>query len=154
MLTGLANRRQFMTAAAQMLSTSHAEQTACTLMLLDLDHFKQVNDAHGHDVGDRVLVGVAGALTGAARTDDLVARLGGEEFAVLLRGALGAARPAHRVGCVGGDADAHARSGVTASYGIVEAKLGERDVSELLLRADTALYKAKHAGRDRAVVAT
>lgn len=152
-LTGLANRRQFMAAAARMLSTSHAEQTACTLVLLDLDHFKQVNDAHGHDVGDQVLVGVAGALTGAARTDDLIARLGGEEFAVLLRGA-SALHAQHIASAASAAMRTLAPVGVTASYGIVEAKLGERDVSELLLRADTALYKAKHAGRDRAVVAT
>jgi diguanylate cyclase (GGDEF)-like protein len=151
-LTGLANRRQFMAAASQMLASSHAEQTACTLMLLDLDHFKQVNDAHGHDAGDQVLVGVAGALTGAARTDDLIARLGGEEFAVLLRGA-SALHAQHIASAASSAMRALRPVGVTASYGIVEAKLGERDVSELLLRADTALYKAKHAGRDRAVVA-
>ena len=151
-LTGLANRRQFMAGASQMLTSSHADQTACTLMLLDLDHFKQVNDAHGHDVGDQVLVGVASALAGAARTDDLIARLGGEEFAVLLSGA--SALHAQHIASAASSAMRELHPvGVTASYGIAEAKLGERDISELLLRADTALYKAKHAGRDRSIVA-
>jgi diguanylate cyclase (GGDEF)-like protein len=151
-LTRIANRRHFMERASAQLTEAHAGHTPCTLVLADIDHFKSVNDTHGHDVGDHVLVGVAAAMRDSARSDDVVARLGGEEFAILLVGATVhhaqhvAAEIARRLGRID-------PVPVTSSFGIAEAKLGETDVSELLVRADTALYEAKASGRDRAVVA-
>lgn len=152
-LTGLANRRHFMAAASDMLARAHAEHRPCTLVIADVDHFKAVNDAYGHDVGDQVLLGVARALRDAHRTEDLVARLGGEEFAVLMVGA-SAMHAQHTTALATRSMRAVHPVGVTASYGVVEAKLGELAVGELLLRADTALYQAKRDGRDRCVVAT
>jgi diguanylate cyclase (GGDEF)-like protein len=150
-LTGLPNRRHFMTSARRMLTFADDEDRPCTLILFDIDHFKSVNDAYGHDTGDQVLTGVASAMRSATRSDDLVARLGGEEFAVLMLGAspLHAQHLAAELAALLNDIDP---IGVTASYGVVEAKPGELDVSELLVRADVALYQAKRAGRNRCVV--
>jgi diguanylate cyclase (GGDEF)-like protein len=152
-LTGLPNRRHFMEGAARMLRTGHEEGRPCTLILFDVDHFKSVNDVYGHDAGDRVLVGVADAMRSACRTDDLVARLGGEEFAILMLGASGL-----HAQYVAAELAATLRSvepvAVTASYGAIEAKLGELDIGDLLVRADAVLYQAKRAGRNRCVVET
>ena len=150
-LTALANRRHFMVAAAELLETAHAEHRPCTLILFDIDHFKSVNDLYGHDVGDQVLVGVARGIRDVCRTDDLIARLGGEEFAILMLGAsvLHAQHTAAELAAQLGDITP---VGVTASYGVVEAKVGELEIGELLVRADVALYQAKRAGRNRCVV--
>lgn len=151
MLTGLPNRRHFMTSARHLLTVADDEDRTCTLILLDVDHFKSINDVYGHDGGDQVLVGVASAMRGATRSDDLVARLGGEEFAIFMLGAsvLHAQHLAAELASALRDIEP---VGVTASYGVVEAKPGELEVSELLVRADAAMYQAKRAGRNRCVV--
>jgi diguanylate cyclase (GGDEF)-like protein len=140
-----------MEVAPLLLLEAHDEQRPCTLVLLDVDHFKSVNDRHGHEGGDRVLIGVADALRGTCRSDDLVARLGGGEFAILMLGAGGL-----HAQYVAADLAATLRAiepvSITASYGAVEARHGELDVDELLARADAALDQAKRTGRDRCVV--
>jgi diguanylate cyclase (GGDEF)-like protein len=150
-LTGLPNRRHFMEVAPLLLLEAHDEQRPCTLVLLDVDHFKSVNDRHGHEGGDRVLVGVADALRGTCRSDDLIARLGGGEFAILMLGASGL-----HAQYVAADLASTLRAiepvAITASYGAVEARHGELDIDELLARADAALDQAKRTGRDRCVV--
>ncbi len=150
-LTGLPNRRHFMTAASRMLTVADYQDRPCTLILLDIDHFKSVNDVYGHDTGDQVLTGVASAMRGATRSDDLIARLGGEEFAVLMLGA-SPLHAQHLAAELAALLNTLEPIGVTASYGVVEAKPGELEISELLVRADIALYQAKRAGRNRCVV--
>lgn len=150
-LTGLPNRRHFMTAAARLLATAHDEGRPCTLMLFDVDHFKSVNDVYGHDAGDRVLGGIAAAMRSTCRSDDLIARLGGEEFVILMLGAsaLHAQYIASELASRLRDIEPVA---VTASFGVVEAKVGELEIGDLLVRADVALYQAKRTGRNRCVV--
>jgi diguanylate cyclase (GGDEF)-like protein len=151
-LTGIANRRRFMDESAEALVAGHAEHRPVTIVLVDIDHFKSINDRLGHDAGDRVLIGVARALTGSCRPDDLVGRLGGEEFALLLSGAT----PAHANDIIEKATAALAAlepTPVTASYGVAQARLGDEAVTDLLIRADAALYEAKRTGRNRAIIA-
>lgn len=115
-------------------------------LYVDIDHFKALNDAHGHDAGDRVLAAVGGELRSQARRDDLVARWGGEEFVVLLprtspEEALQAAQRARQA------VKAH---GVSISVGAAHAAAPSH-AADILARADAALYRAKAAGRDRVV---
>lgn len=151
-LTGSFNRRHFAEIVAQGLAT---EPHGCGLLLLDADHFKQVNDRHGHVVGDAVLVELASRLTAGIGPEDCVARWGGEEFAVLLRG-------------VGSDAELErcaqelraavalspvAAAGVsvrlTISVGAVRAGVGLGSLDALVEAADRCLYAAKREGRNR-----
>ncbi|WFE37557.1 bifunctional diguanylate cyclase/phosphodiesterase [Micromonospora sp. WMMD998] len=149
-LTGLSNRRHLLDEGTAQLTTRHADGVTA-LVLIDLNHFKEVNDTLGHGAGDRVLIQVAERLRDAARPDDLVARLGGDEFAVLLRGLPAPAVAAHRAEALLAalhdplDLDGM-RISVEASGGIavVPATGG---MTELLRRADVAMYQAKRAGQ-------
>ncbi|WP_346537531.1 bifunctional diguanylate cyclase/phosphodiesterase [Micromonospora sp. DPT] len=149
-LTGLANRRQLLERGTEQLSTRHAEGVTA-LVLIDLNHFKEVNDTLGHAAGDQVLMQVADRLRAAAQPEDLVARLGGDEFAVLLRGLPAPAVAAHRAdGLIGTlhqplDVDGM-RISVEASGGIAVAP-ASGGMPELLRRADVAMYQAKRAGQ-------
>ena len=142
-LTGLANRRTWNEAIASALRD---ETTLCVAMI-DLDHFKRFNDEHGHAAGDRLLKACAAAWRSHLRGEDTLARIGGEEFAVLLPR------------CSMSDAtDVLERlrratpSGATASVGVAEIHPGE-DASDVLARADAALYEAKGAGRNQLLTA-
>lgn len=156
-LTGCANRRSL--EAQVRVELAHAERKgrACALVIADLDHFKQINDAHGHSAGDAVLVEAARVLRASVRPGDVVARYGGEEFCVLLRetdierASVVAARLCEALRGVrvefGG-----ARLTVRASFGV--AATGEppgEPWESLFRRADAALYRAKEQGRDRVV---
>ncbi|GAB3184183.1 hypothetical protein GCM10027259_41620 [Micromonospora palomenae] len=149
-LTGLANRRQLLERGTDQLSTRHAEGVTA-LVLIDLNHFKEVNDTLGHAAGDQVLMQVADRLRAAAQAEDLVARLGGDEFAVLLRGLPAPAVAAHRAETLIGalhqplDVDGM-RISVEASGGIAVAP-ASGGMPELLRRADVAMYQAKRAGQ-------
>ncbi len=156
-LTRLANRRVFDTSIGRGLSLAGAMKRPLSLLMIDIDHFKKVNDTHGHPNGDRALKAVADALIRAfPRRTDLVVRYGGEEFAVLCdSGLVAVARLAARLL----DAVRALRIPIeqnvislTISAGIAEAKPGETG-EELLRRADAALYDAKRGGRDRYVIA-
>jgi diguanylate cyclase (GGDEF)-like protein len=139
---------------------SHNGRNPVALLLVDLDHFKQVNDRHGHLVGDEVLKLVADALAGQVRKADLAGRFGGEEFVLLLvdTSQAEASRIAERVrgriagmsveGADGGPA------GTTVSIGIAMLGRDGSDLMELLAAADTALYRAKSAGRNRTCLAS
>ena len=148
-LTGILNRRSFMQSATALM---RIDQPLAAL-LLDVDHFKLVNDRLGHAFGDQVLVEIAARCRGALRAGDVLARLGGEEFAVLLprQDAFRAAAVAERLRSaisntpVTGPLGEHS---VTVSIGGACAKPGVSFIEELLLRADRALYAAKRAGRD------
>ena len=152
MLTGLPNRRAMddtLDRAAAHAVRHHEPLAAC---MIDLDHFKAINDRHGHHVGDLVLQHAATALRDASRADDIVGRWGGEEFLVLLptTGIDGAIRAAERLRAAVNAIDVrgpHSSIGVTASLGV--ALLGDgSDVNELLRAADAALYRAKESGRN------
>lgn len=156
-LTGLANRRCFEEALRAALE--EAATVPLALVMLDVDHFKAVNDTHGHQVGDDVLRLLAATLPQAVGRDALPARFGGEEFCVVLRGAglQEAARTAEairlRVGGASllvrqGGQHTGQRLGVTISLGLAVAEAGEA-VGHLIERADAALYEAKRAGRNR-----
>jgi diguanylate cyclase (GGDEF)-like protein len=121
-------------------------------MLCDIDHFKRINDTWGHDVGDAVLIEVAARLRAAVRPDDVLARWGGEEFVVFLRGAEPAARAAGVRAAVGATPLAidPGPPRVTLSAGAAGVTDGA-DLDQRLKRADERLYRAKQDGRDRLV---
>ncbi len=156
-LTNIANRATFQQTLGQELARAERGNGSVGLVLLDLDHFKRLNDTHGHQAGDDVLRAVARCLEEEVRLGDSVARYGGEEFAVVLRRATHsqALEVAERVRSAVARIDREALAigePVTVSIGV--AVSGERGMpfSELVERADRALYAAKQAGRDRAVV--
>ena len=153
-LTGLANRRAFDDALAQEVARAAAAGAPLAVVALDVDHFKRVNDAHGHAAGDAVLAEVAARAHAALRGGDLLARVGGEEFAAILPGAsLAQAREAaERIRARIAAAPilaAGASLAVTASLGCASLSPDDRGGDSLLARADARLYEAKAAGRDR-----
>ena len=155
-LTGLPNRRHLVAQAPRLWRQARREGTRVAALVLDLDHFKRLNDAHGHAAGDAVLRAVATSLTASVRPTDVLARTGGEELVVL--GLVGdpdeAARLAERLRTAVANtrtADGHA---VTASVGIALTRPSDvEDVDDelwkLVDRADAAMYEAKQQGRDR-----
>jgi diguanylate cyclase (GGDEF)-like protein len=153
-LTGLANRRAFEDALARELARASASGEPLGVVALDVDHFKRVNDAHGHAAGDAVLVEVAARGAAALRAGDLLARVGGEEFAAILPGAaLGQARDvAERIRARIAAAPvrvAGAALEVTASLGCAALAPDDAGEGPLLARADARLYAAKRGGRNR-----
>jgi len=143
-LTGLSNRRAMDEAMATFLAIQKRYRSPFSLAIFDIDHFKQVNDEHGHLHGDAVLKQVAGVLESHVRETDIVARYGGEEFVIVmpetdLAGAVLLTRRIRRA--------VEQQTTVTVSSGVAEAIDGESS-STLLARADEALYAAKAAGRN------
>jgi len=155
-LTGLANRRHFVQALATEVARSRRYGAPLTVLLVDIDYFKRVNDRFGHAAGDSALATVANGLRSSCRQTDLPARYGGDEFALLLPETT-AERGLHfaeRLAAVLRTAppyEAGAPS-LTLSIGVAEGARGE-DAAQLLKRADQALYQAKETGRNRAVLA-
>ncbi len=148
-LTGLANRRHFYEALERAISLVRRHGGALSLLSLDLDGLKRVNDSAGHKAGDEVLTSFAALLGSVCRVEDLPGRLGGDEFSVLLphtdqSGALGLAE---RVLTAVRSCEALAQRGVTVSGGVAQWTSGELP-ADLLRRADRALYVAKQSGRD------
>jgi diguanylate cyclase (GGDEF)-like protein len=155
-LTGAMSRRAFKAEAdrAVALALRHHHDVSC--ILLDLDHFKSVNDTHGHAAGDAVLVKVLDACRDVLRGTDLVGRLGGEEFAVLLpQTSLEAAMDVgEKLRRAIGDLTVETLPDafrITASFGVASLDLDTRDLTALLAHADVALYRAKSEGRNRVV---
>ncbi|HYV68079.1 MAG TPA: diguanylate cyclase, partial [Myxococcales bacterium] len=153
-LTGLLNRRTFGTQLAARVREAQRYRRPLSLLLLDVDHFKKVNDTHGHPAGDAVLRGVAAVARAQARETDLVARYGGEELAVVLpeTDAAGARAIAERLRAAV-ESTAHATDQgplrVTISVGVATWPGGGQTGDELLTTADRALYRAKQTGRNR-----
>lgn len=157
-LTGLPNRRAGLKRLEQHMADARNGASALSVGFLDIDLFKRINDVHGHAVGDRVLVAVAGTLTAAVRTPADVIRMGGEEFLVLLPGVGGDAARARleqmRVQVsAAGEGLSIAGLAVTASIGLAAFTSDDADAASLLRRADAAMYRAKRAGRDQVVEA-
>ncbi|MBS1140929.1 MAG: diguanylate cyclase protein [Proteobacteria bacterium] len=154
-LTGLLNRRAFMTALADEITRSKRLHSRFTLLMLDIDHFKVVNDTYGHPAGDAVLAHLSGLMAEQLRSIDRLARIGGEEFAILLvdTSAEAAATVIERLlVAIRNKPTSHPETGkaiaITASIGCTESKAEDNEQSALV-RADRALYAAKLAGRDQ-----
>ncbi|ANE43126.1 GGDEF domain-containing protein [Deinococcus puniceus] len=152
-LTGLPNRRALYPAVDALLAST-AQGTAGSVILLDLDHFKRINDTYGHNVGDDVLMYTAALLRSALRDGDTVGRWGGEEFLITLpdTDTLGATRVAERVRRLMKNTPQPPAGQVTASLGVATCEPGD-DLRVLTARADAAMYEAKQNGRNRVVVA-
>lgn len=156
-LTGMLNRREFDRILAEEEERSRRFGYPFSLVMLDIDHFKSVNDTHGHQVGDLVLQAVAARISGGLRTVDRVARFGGEEFALILMQADGSAvMEAAKRACaavaaepipIGPDQSLK----ITVSAGSAEMPANATTGAELVAAADKALYAAKSRGRNRAV---
>ncbi len=156
MITGLPNRKLFLDRLKQFIERSGRTQQSAALLFLDLDHFKRINDSYGHDVGDRVLGAVADRLLHSVREGDVVGRLGGDEFTLLLPGVRTVAEASDaaqhllerlRAPLLVGD---HGMT-VAASIGISLYPSDGDDSTALLRKADIAMYRAKDSGRGRAV---
>lgn len=153
-LTGLTNRRGLYRAGPRMLAEAAMHEEGLHALVLDLDHFKAINDRHGHATGDTVLVAFAQAVQALTAPDMLAVRMGGEEFAVLIPDADSDAQDnrATRLGDAIRDAlkpfATQGLPGLTVSGGIVRYRAGET-LDELIGRADQLAYRAKRAGRDR-----
>ena len=153
-LTGISNRRAFMQMATNELHRARREWQPISLALIDLDRFKRVNDAFGHEAGDMVLVDMCTAICTNLRDFDLFARLGGEEFVVLLPKAdlTHAMGTAERLRQIVDGRSVRTAAGDTLSYSIsigVAEWNGEDSIDRLIARADDALYEAKNSGRNR-----
>lgn len=148
-LTGLPNRRGFEERARSMLSHARRNALPLTVLMMDLDHFKQVNDVHGHEAGDQTLRLFSQLLQQHGRGSDLAARLGGEEFCLLLHGDAAAGQSLDQRLRTALRAATPSRLGRALDYsaGLAELHTGDADVSSLLARADAALYAAKAGGR-------
>ena len=158
-LTKVGNRRRFQTALTRLVTNAHESGAQLSLAMIDVDHFKQINDTHGHPIGDRVLLAVAQCIANGVRVSDVVARYGGEEFAVLLPNAAAGEVEARfkqlllDIAASSYEYDALGRTEkvrFTVSCGIVEIEPGENE-DALVKRADEALYEAKKKGRNRVI---
>jgi diguanylate cyclase (GGDEF)-like protein len=159
-LTGLLNRRSALRAGHSAWTTMRHDSTPLSVLMLDVDHFKRVNDTHGHAAGDEALRQVARVMRQCLRRSDHVARWGGEEFLVVLPEAapdealalaerlrIAVASNAFRIPEIARDLS------VTVSIGLASAATQDTALEEIIARADRALYRAKHEGRNRTVVA-
>ena len=148
-LTGVLNHRAFHEQLAVELAACEQRALRATVLLIDLDHFKAINDRYGHGVGDDVLRAVSAAIASAVRDGDIVGRVGGEEFAVCL-GATSTPEAHHIAERVrAAVAEISDPEPITASIGIGTSDLEQPLPADLLGRADEALYLAKHQGRNR-----
>ncbi len=157
-LTGLPNRRALEAYAADVMRKLDAGRGRLSVLMVDVDHFKHVNDTHGHAVGDGVLQHLARLLPKGLRGDDRCGRVGGEEFLVLLPGAAAthAVQIAERMRSTVSETPLAGPFGqlrTTVSIGVAELSVGNESYADLVSRADKALYRAKAAGRDCVAVA-
>ncbi len=153
-LTGIHNRRAFVDLLSKELNRARRNNSSLALLLIDIDHFKVVNDTYGHAAGDKVLRTLAHTLPENLRSFDLLARYGGEEFAICLPGVSqqDAVQSAERIRCliqemtVPFDSDVHIK--ITVSIGVASPTAAYETDDQLMIKADKALYKAKAAGRN------
>jgi len=152
-LTGVLNRRAWLALANAKLAGIHVHDRPLSVLIMDIDHFKQINDTRGHDAGDRALQLFARLMQEASVSGDLICRYGGEEFCVLMAGEQNAVpnfdqRLRARLADTVFEALGHQ---MTYSAGLVTRNSADKQISELLLRADQALYHAKTTGRNRTI---
>lgn len=153
-LTGLCNRRQFIALSSREIERNRRYQLSLTVLMMDLDHFKNINDRHGHAKGDEVIVHFAQSCRNVLRSTDICGRLGGEEFAAVLpdtrmEDALLAAERLRRVVAEARLPDGEAGTlQYTVSIGVAMLRADETEIDEVLGRADKQLYQAKHNGRN------
>jgi diguanylate cyclase (GGDEF)-like protein len=156
-LTGAANRRLFLRLVEDELARAVRQSTPTSLLLLDLDHFKTVNDQHGHHIGDLVLKAAVERVREIVRTPDLIGRFGGEEFLVLLpdssaeQAVLVAERIRKAVRRTPIDIEGDESLAITVSIGAAEFGIDGADINAVLRMADQRLYRAKAQGRDQVV---
>lgn len=155
-LTGALNRRGLEQAAMGAIASAHRRATPLTVVIGDIDHFKAVNDRYGHVLGDAALVAFADNLQAAVREVDIVGRLGGDEFCLLLTD-LGADASSAVVERIRAEIERIVLDGwpdlmLTASFGVASFDANDVSLGPVLRRADHALYRAKEAGRNRVVV--
>lgn len=158
-LTGALNRRALQQIADRYLSEARRHRRPASLLMVDADHFKLINDTYGHEAGDAVLCELLRRIQEMLRLEDVIGRIGGEEFVLLLPGT-----PEHEAMAVaerirqriGGETFIHRGEEIplTVSIGVAEREPGEGDFETLLKRSDLAMYAAKRAGRNRVVSAT
>jgi len=153
-LTGLYNRLKFDEALASEMSRAERYGTPLTLVLYDVDHFKQVNDVHGHQIGDSALIRLSQIVSLHIRSIDLLARWGGEEFVILIPGSDGemARQAAEKLAAAIGQVVFDEAGTITCSFGIAQYADGD-NAETLITRADSALYRAKQNGRNRVELA-
>lgn len=155
-LTGLANRRRLMEFLQNELERNRRYQEPFSVIMADIDFFKKVNDSFGHDMGDKVLTGFASLMKDSIRSVDLVARLGGEEFIIVMQNTSleEATAKAEKLRAKTEQLDFDGMPhGITASFGVADF-LGSSDVSTLLKHVDEAVYASKHGGRNRVSIYT
>lgn len=158
-LTRAYNKRHFLERLPIEIAYAHRHRSPLSLLMLDVDHFKKINDGHGHLAGDSVLTGLARLVMNTVRTEDLVARYGGEEFAVLCRGTplIQAARLGQRLRrTVETHAFAHGGKSIPVTISLGASASGDESLGadSLIADADAALYRAKRNGRNRVVAST
>ena len=151
-LTGLANRRYFIEQAELELSRHNRYENKLSLIMLDIDYFKKINDTYGHNVGDLVLQKIAEVSRSILRDIDIIGRIGGEEFAILLpeTSLEDSIKVAERLRVEISNTSVVLENGevnFTSSFGVVAAS--KSNIDELLIKADKSLYKAKESGRNR-----
>jgi diguanylate cyclase (GGDEF)-like protein len=157
-LTGCANRRHFLELAEHEVARARRYNEALSMLMLDLDHFKVINDQYGHPVGDSVLLRLVQVCQATLRAEDTIGRLGGEEFAILLpetddNKALDVAeRLCRAVACADVQLNGNPPLHFTASIGATTVHPDDTGLGSVITRADKALYRAKHGGRNRVVV--